>query len=50
MGNKAAKANRPLNQKEIQLLKDNTGLSEAQILDWHKKFLTEYADGFIDKV
>ena len=51
MGNKNAKKNAtgPLNEKEIQILMANTGLSRQQLLDWHRKFLTDYRDGFIDK-
>ncbi len=51
MGNKNNKNGaRPLNDKEINLLISQTGLSRQQVLDWHRQFLSEYPDGFIDKV
>jgi hypothetical protein len=52
MGNKGHKAaaDRDLNEKEIHLLIENTGLSRQEILNWHSQFLSEFPDGFMDKV
>jgi hypothetical protein len=51
MGNKANKgaANRDLNERELAMLVSNTGLSRQQVLDWHRQFLSEFPDGYIDK-
>jgi hypothetical protein len=50
MGNKGNKSNRDLNEKEIHMLVDNTGLTQQEVLKWHNQFLSEFPDGFIDKV
>ena len=51
MGNKGNKgaANRDLTQRELSLLASNSGLTKQQINDWHRQFLSEFPDGFIDK-
>ena len=51
MGNKANKGSaiRDLSAKEIDVLQRNTGLSRTQILDWHRQFLSEFPDGYMDK-
>ena len=50
MGNKNNKnGTRPLTDKEIELLTNNTGLNRNEVLQWHQKFLADYPDGFIDQ-
>jgi hypothetical protein len=50
MGNKQNKnGKRPLNEKEIQLFMNISGLNRQQVLDWHRDFLVENPEGFITK-
>jgi hypothetical protein len=51
MGNKGNKGapTRLLSPSELSFLSSNSGLSYEEILDWHKQFLREFPDGYIDK-
>jgi Ca2+-binding EF-hand superfamily protein len=50
MGNKQnTNLQRELNDKEIDMLMANAGMSRNQVETWHNKFMTEFPGGYIDQ-